>query len=246
MTGPASPPAVELLRVSRHFGGFAALDGVDLGIGTGERILLLGPNGAGKTTLLRMLALLVRPTGGTLRLFGEPTRRGGDRPARRRRIGFLAHQTWLYEHLTAEENLRFTAGLYDLPAPEAAIRRALDEVGLLHRRGDTIRTFSRGMQQRLALARVLLTAPDLLLLDEPFTGLDRQGAGALRLLVRERLPGRTLVLATHDIADALPLVDRVVVLAGGRVAADRPITGLAAAAVEAIYQDATAHAAGAA
>jgi len=234
VTGGASAPAVRLARVVRHYGGVAALDGVNLTVAAGESILLLGANGAGKTTLLRVLALLARPTAGDYLLFGEPTRRGGDRLEQRRRLGFLAHQSWLYEHLTAEENLRFHAGLHGLRPDGAAIEAALDAVGLPGRRADPVRTYSRGMQQRLALARVLLHRPDLLLLDEPFTGLDREGAGRLRALLKRHAAGRTLILATHDVAEALPLATRVVVLAGGRLVADRPTAGLTVAGVEAL------------
>jgi heme exporter protein A len=243
VTGGATAPVIALTRIVRHYGGVAALDGVDLRIAAGESILLLGPNGAGKTTLLRLLALLHPPTAGDYLLFGEPTRRGGDRMAQRRRLGFLAHQTWLYEHLTAEENLRFYAGLYGSAPGITALHAALDAVGLRHRREDAVRTFSRGMQQRLALARVLLHDPDLLLLDEPFTGLDREGAGRLQALVRTHAASRTLILATHDFAEALPLCTRLVVLADGRVAADRPTAGLGVAGIEAIYRDAVAPAA---
>jgi heme ABC exporter ATP-binding subunit CcmA len=240
VSGGSSDPAVRLVRVARHYGGVAALDGVDLTVAAGESILLLGANGAGKTTLLRLLALLARPTTGDYRLFGEPTRRGGDRLEQRRRLGFLAHQSWLYEHLTAEENLRFHAGLHGLPPDAAAIEAAIDAVGLLTRRADAVRTYSRGMQQRLALARVLLHRPELLLLDEPFTGLDREGAGRLRALLKTHASGRTLILATHDVAEALPLATRVVVLARGRVAADCPTAGLTVAGVEALDRPGTA------
>ena len=245
VTGPAPAPAVVLSGVARHYGGITALDGVDLTVPIGASILLLGPNGAGKTTLLRVLALLARPTAGTLRLFGEALRRGGDRAATRRRIGFLAHQGWLYEHLTAEENLRFHAGLFGLRPDRDGLAAALDEVGLLARRADLVRTFSRGMQQRLALARVLLHRPDLLLLDEPFTGLDRRGVERLRARLAAAAAHRTLILATHDVAEALPLATRVVVLAGGRIAADRPAAGLTLSDLDAIDRAATTPAAGA-
>jgi len=245
VTGGPVAPAVRLARVVRHYGGVAAIDGVDLTVAAGESILLLGANGAGKTTLLRLLALLARPAAGDYLLFGEPTRRGGDRLMQRRRLGFLAHQTWLYEHLTAEENLRFHAGLYGLRPDGAAIEAALDAVGLRARRADPVRTYSRGMQQRLALARVLLHRPDLLLLDEPFTGLDRDGAERLRALLTTHAAGRTLILATHDVAEALPLATRVVVLARGRIAADRPTAGLTVAGVEAIDRQSSSAAAAA-
>jgi heme ABC exporter ATP-binding subunit CcmA len=233
-TAADAPVAVELEGVGRAYGERVALRDVTLTLPRGATVAVFGANGAGKTTLLRVLALLARPTAGDYLLFGEPTRRGGDRLEQRRRLGFLAHQSWLYEHLTAEENLRFHAGLHGLRPDGAAIEAALDAVGLPGRRADPVRTYSRGMQQRLALARVLLHRPDLLLLDEPFTGLDREGAGRLRALLKRHAAGRTLILATHDVAEALPLATRVVVLAGGRLVADRPTAGLTVAGVEAL------------
>jgi heme exporter protein A len=221
------------------YGGFAALDGVDLDVGRGESVLLLGPNGAGKSTYLRLVAMLQRPSGGTLRLWGEdPTR--ADRSALRRRIGLLSHQGFLYDHLTAAENLVFYGRLYGLAMDAARARAALAEVGLEGRRDDVVRAFSRGMQQRLALARALLHDPEMVLLDEPFTGLDRHGARMLQSMLRARLGGRrACLMVTHDFESALPLATRIVILAGGRVALDRPAAGLDAPGLDAIYRGTT-------
>jgi heme exporter protein A len=239
VTAPGSAAVVPILAargLAKLYGSFAALDGVDLDVAPGESLLLLGPNGAGKSTLLRVAALLLRPSAGTLRLWGEDPARA-DRRSIRGRIGLLSHQGFLYDHLTAAENLLFYGGLYGLAMSAARARTALAEVGLEARRDDPVRAFSRGMQQRLALARALLHEPEMLLLDEPFTGLDRDGARALQAMLAARLGGsRACLMVTHDFEPALPLATRVVVLAGGRVAADRPSAGLGAGGLDDLYR----------
>lgn len=212
---------VEVENLSKSFGPHTALAGVTLSIGVGEFVTLVGPNGAGKTTLLRILATLLRPTSGTLRIAGlDPARDGSEI---RRRIGFLSHRTLLYDDLTAEQNLRFYARLYGLPDASARIDELLGRVGLADRRHDRVRTFSRGMQQRLAVARAVLHRPSILLLDEPYTGLDPQAAEALSALLRELAgEGCTILLTTHDLERGLAAGDRVVVLSRGRVVYDAP------------------------
>ena len=241
---PGRAPAVLARGLSKHYGAIAALDGVDLEVPAGQFVLLLGPNGAGKSTLLRLLATLIRPTSGTLRLHGiVPTPSGGA--ALRARLGLLSHHTLLYDHLTGRENLIFYARLYALPDPRAAAAAGLQMAGLAARGDDLAGTYSSGMQQRLAIARALLHDPDLLLLDEPFTGLDRRAAERLRgILDGARRKRRTCLLATHDLAAGAALADRVVVLRDGRVAADRPAAGLDAAALEGLFRDATRAVAG--
>jgi len=235
---PAAP-SVAARGLVKMYGGFAALDGIDLDIGAGESVLLLGPNGAGKSTFLRLVAMLQRPTSGTLKLWGDNPARA-DRTALRRRIGLLSHQGFLYDHLTAAENLIFYGRMYGLAMDAARAGGALAEVGLAGRRDDVVRAFSRGMQQRLALARTLLHDPEMVLLDEPFTGLDRQGARTLQSMLAARLGGRrTCLMVTHDFEPALPLATRIVILADGRVALDRPAAGLDAAGLDAIYRRAT-------
>jgi heme exporter protein A len=229
-------PAVLARGLSKHYGPVTALDGLDLEVPAGQFVLLLGPNGAGKSTLLRLLAMLLRPTSGTLRLHGaDPSPSGAV--SLRARIGLLSHHTLLYDHLTGRENLLFYARLYGLPDPRAAAAAGLETSGLAGRGEDHVGTYSRGMQQRLAIARALLHGPDLLLLDEPFTGLDRQSADRLHAILEGARDGRrTCLLATHDLAAGARLADRVVVLLDGRVAADRPAAGLDAAALEGLYR----------
>ena len=210
---------IEVSNLSRFFGPRAALAGVDLSIGAGEFVTLMGPNGAGKTTLLRILATLARPTSGTVRIAGlDPARDGTEV---RQRVGFLSHHTLLYEDLTAGQNLRFYARMYGLDDGPARVQDLLQQVGLATRRHDLVRTFSRGMQQRLALARAVLHRPQVLLLDEPYTGLDPLAAQALTGLLAELTgEGGTILLTTHDLGRGLEVGRRVVVLAQGRLVYD--------------------------
>jgi heme exporter protein A len=207
--------------VGRRFGTHAALRDVTLRVGWGARVAVLGPNGAGKSTLLRIFATLLRPTSGELRLAGLSPRR--DRALIRRRIGVVAHQTFLFGALTALENLLFYARLYGVPQPRQRAAQALDRVGLADRAGTQARVLSRGMQQRLALARALLHDPDLLLLDEPDTGLDQDGLALLAEIIAER-PDRAVVLTTHHVEWALALCERAVALDRGRVVRDELVT----------------------
>jgi heme exporter protein A len=206
--------------------GHRALDDVSFSIEPKSITALVGPNGAGKSTLLRVLATLTHPTNGDLRLFGASDTHT-DPGARRKRIGYLSHKTFLYDHLTAVENLLFYARLYSLESPGNVVEKALREARLWDRRDEPIAGFSRGMQQRLALARALLHRPDLILLDEPYTGLDRVSSRDLEArLRRERQEGRTTVMVTHDLEQGLAAADRVLLLVDGRLALDAQAKGL--------------------
>lgn len=210
----------------KRFGERPALAGVDVGLGGGGRLAILGPNGAGKSTLLRMLATLLRPEEGDLAVCGEPL---PDRAARvRGRIGYLGHDPLVYLDLTAHQNLELYADLYGVPDATDRIREGLDRVGLLARAFDPVRTFSRGMAQRLGLARALLHAPDLLLLDEPHAGLDAPGVRLLDHVLADLGRGQGAVVVTHEVERAAGLADRVLVLRAGRVVMDErpPAAGL--------------------
>jgi heme exporter protein A len=207
-------PVLAVAGLAKRFGHVRALRGVDFGLGAGESLAVFGPNGAGKTTLLRILAGLLKPDGGTVRFGGEPLVRGNAE--HRRRVGLISHHSLLYDGLTAAENLVFYARLYSVPEPRAAAARALAGVGLEARASDPVGTFSRGMVQRLAIARALLHDPDVMLLDEPFSGLDQRAAATLReLLGRLRAERRTMVLVTHNIDEGLELATHVAIQVAG-------------------------------
>ncbi len=213
-------PLLEATALVRRFGGVRALGGVSLAVAPGELVLLLGPNGAGKTTLLRTVAGLARPSSGRVTVAGRDVHR---EPEARGALGFLSHNALLYDDLTPRENLRFAATLHGLDDAERRIDAALAAAALVERADRPVRGFSRGMLQRLALARALLPDPPLLLLDEPFTGLDLPSADALRhRLASERAAGRALVCGTHGPEELWALATRVVVLVSGTVRLDLP------------------------
>ena len=207
---------VTVAEVSRHYGRRRALTRVSLTLRTGEVVGLLGPNGAGKSTLLGVLASLIAPSSGTVRYGSRTAADAGS--ALRGRLGLLSHELRLYPELTARENLEFFAGLYGLPDADARVSAALERARLGDRAGDTVQGFSRGMRQRLALERSLLHDPRLVLLDEPFTGLDEGSCRALASRLGDLRADRRMVLvATHDLDLIDGIVDRAVVLRRGRV-----------------------------
>ncbi len=215
--GVESPPLVVIQGLTKRFGPTWALRKVDLTLTAGAFLAVFGPNGAGKTTLIRILATLSRPSSGEIYVASVPLKRAGTQL--RRSIGLVTHQTLLYPDLSAEENLRFYGRLYDVPNLDWHIDQALERVGLQARRYSLVREFSRGMQQRLSIARAILHDPALLLLDEPYTGLDPEAAETLgEILVTLHGQGRTIVLATHNLERGLALCDEVAILARGRVA----------------------------
>ena len=218
------------------YGERRAVDGVDLSLGPGERVARAGANGAGKSTLLRVVATLLRAQAGTLEVMGEEIP-GGTRAARAG-IGYLAHDPLVYLDLTARQNLELYGDLYGIADRDARIDELLDRVGLLGRAEDTVRTFSRGMAQRLALARMLLHRPRLLLLDEPHASLDARGAALLDdELAAATADGRAAIIVTHEVERVARVADRLVVLRAGRVVLDEPTAGLDPMAVRRRYEE---------
>jgi len=203
--------------VSRHFGRRHALNRVSFTGRAGEVIGLLGPNGAGKSTLLAITATLLAPSSGEVR-YGEHALDASGH-ALRGRIGLLGHDLYLYPELSAAENLRFFGQIYRLTDVEARVQAALRRADLLHRDGDPVSGFSRGMRQRLALERALLHDPRLVLLDEPFTGLDDAATAALtQRLAGLRDTGSIVIVTTHDLETIEPVIDRALILQNGRLA----------------------------
>jgi heme ABC exporter ATP-binding subunit CcmA len=209
---------IEVQGLAKHFGRFSALRDLNLTVGTGEFIALFGRNGAGKTTFLRILSGLARPSSGLCRIHLP-----GNNPPHypRGAIGYLSHNTSLYADLTALENLRFYSQLMNVPADDALLEQKIGLVGLGGREREPVRNYSRGMQQRLAIARAFLHDPDILLLDEPFTGLDQAGSEFLkRYLQTANSKNKTCIMAIHDARLGYEMADRLVVMERGVAALD--------------------------
>ncbi|HEV2281042.1 MAG TPA: heme ABC exporter ATP-binding protein CcmA [bacterium] len=231
---PATRAAVAARDLWRGFGRERVLRGVSLEVPAGGALAVFGPNGSGKSTLLRALAGLLRPQRGAVLVAGEEL--FAD-PRARRRIGYVGHEPMLYGGLTVEENLRLFAALYGLAAPRPRIDEVCALLGLTGYRGTVAGRLSRGLSQRAAVARAILHRPVVLILDEPFAGLDPDAASQLAAhLDRFRGDGGTVVLATHQAAEAIRLGGEARVLAGGRLGPPLPLDGLDAAAVDAWYR----------
>ena len=208
--------ALESEDIRKTFGHFTALGGVTLRVKRGEFLALFGRNGAGKTTFLKIAATLVRHTSGKLRIEGIDIREEPENA--RRHIGFLSHYTYLYRDLTPIENLRFFARLYGMPDSDERIESLLDRVGLRHRASDPVRAFSRGLHQRLGIARVMLHDPSVILLDEPYTGLDANAVEILnQILDQAATLGRTIILTTHDLEQGLRGATRAAIIDRGKI-----------------------------
>jgi len=233
---------IEIHRLVKRFGYQYALRGVNLEVSAGETLVLFGPNGAGKTTLLRILATLSKPTSGRVVINGYAL--PGESATVRRQIGLVTHKTLLYNRLTAVENLRFYGQIYGMTHLGERIDALLAQVGLYRRRDDEVRTFSRGMVQRLTIARALLHNPPILLLDEPDTGLDPQASDMLLQLLQE-VGGakRTIIMTTHHLSRGLAIADKVAILANGKLLFENDGAALSEDTLRSRYQQITSEAA---
>ncbi|MEP6905681.1 MAG: heme ABC exporter ATP-binding protein CcmA [Gemmatimonadales bacterium] len=209
------PAVVEAESLIRAFGDRRAVDGVSLHVHSGETLALFGPNGAGKTTLLRLLGGLLKPGGGSARVGGETVPGGASV---RRQVGLVSHRTLLYDALTARENVEFFARLYHVTSPREAATRALERMKIADRADTPVRALSRGMKQRVSVARATVHDPTVILADEPFTGLDASGARALSALLGDlRESGAAVVLVTHNIEEGLSLATHAAIMHRGRL-----------------------------
>jgi len=230
--------AVAVSGLGKHFGSATALGGIDLTVPAGQFLTIFGPNGAGKTTLMRILATLARPSDGTVEIFGQDTRHAPA--AVRRRIGLVTHRSLLYAALSAHENVSFFARMFGVPDADERAAAVLTELGLEHRMHDPVQTYSRGMEQRAAIARALVHDPEILLLDEPFSGLDPDARARLReLMMPPPDKQRTVIVTSHDLSRGADLADRVAILARGRLAYDAPAADIAPGAMPDIYREHT-------
>ncbi|HEY9479612.1 MAG TPA: heme ABC exporter ATP-binding protein CcmA [Gemmatimonadaceae bacterium] len=227
--------AVEAHGLVRTFGGRRAVDGVTFALAGGECLAVFGPNGAGKTTLLRILAGLLKPTAGTARIGGVELPGG---PEVRSAVGLISHASMLYAALTARENVELAARLYGVTDARGAALRALERMRVADRAGSPVRALSRGLQQRVSVARAMVHEPEVVLLDEPFTGLDAAGAAALsEALVGLRSHGAALILVTHNIEEGLSLATRAAIMRGGRFVRVEERAELDVAAYAASYRE---------
>ena len=214
---------VEAAGLVRAFGARRAVDGLSFSLAPGDCLALFGPNGAGTTTALRLLAGLLSPTAGTASIEGVAL----PKPDARARVGLISHRGMLYEALTARENVRFSAQLHGLVDPDGATQRALEQLRVADRADVAVRALSRGLQQRVAIARAIVHGPDVLLADEPYTGLDEQGGAALTALLRERRDaGAALIVVTHHLHEGLALATHAAIMRAGRFARFERTEGL--------------------
>lgn len=231
-------PLIEAKGLLKAYGLMPVLRGLDLTIQRGEAVALLGPNGSGKSTFLRLVTGLTNPTGGSLSVGGWQMPR--EAAAVRAHLGLVSHKSLLYDNLTARENLIFFGRLYNQTALESRVDELLRRVGLFKRSHDLPRTFSRGMLQRLSIARALIPDPDILLFDEPYTGLDQDAAATLdTLLMDARSEGRTILMTTHQLDKAALMAERVVILSKGVIAYDKSTADLDPAQLAADYTGVT-------
>jgi heme ABC exporter ATP-binding subunit CcmA len=230
--------AIEVKGLTKSFDNHLALGGIDLEVEPGKTLAVFGPNGAGKTTLIKILASIMNPSAGEVLIDGLNLKENAE--AVRSRIGIVSHQTFLYSNLTTYENLRFYCRMYDVPHFRERILQMVSMVGMETRLHDRVGTLSRGMQQRLSIARALLHKPTIVLLDEPETGLDQQAISMLwRALKEDDTAKRTVILTSHSLERGLEVCDDIVILNKGKIVYRQPGNTLSLAGLRQAYQDST-------
>lgn len=240
MRGNTASPAlaVEVRQLTKSFGANRALRGIDLKIKPAESLVIFGPNGAGKTTLIKILSTIMNPSSGKVLIDGLSLKDNAEEV--RRKIGIVSHQTFLYSNLTAYENLEFYSRMYDVPKRKERIQEVAALVGMTSRLQDRVGTLSRGMQQRVSIARSLLHKPAIMLLDEPETGLDQQATSMLwEALQAEGGEKRTIIHTTHSLERGLELCDRLLILVQGKIAYEGSRQDLDLAGLKKVYQTST-------
>jgi heme exporter protein A len=231
-------PVVEVADIARAFGSRKAVAGVSFSLAPGDCLAVFGPNGAGKTTLLRLLAGLLKPSSGTARLAGIPLPGGATA---RSRVGLISHHTMLYEALSARENVSFAARLYGIRDHSTRVDDSLRRMSMLERADAPVRLLSRGMQQRVSIARAMVHSPQVVLADEPYSGLDESGARALTALLRElRSAGTAIIIVTHNLAEGLSLATHAAVMHRGRFLRYDPSAAIDSGSYAATYREAVA------
>jgi heme exporter protein A len=234
----AGAPIVEVSELSREFGRRRAVAGVTFTLAAGECLALFGPNGAGKTTLLRLLAGLLRPTSGNARISGIKLPGG---PAARAKVGLISHHNMLYEALSPRENVAFAARLYQVRDAARRVDETLRRMSMLERADAPVRSLSRGMQQRVSIARAMVHSPQLVLADEPYSGLDESGARALTALLRElRSAGTAVIVVTHNLVEGLSLATHAALMQRGQFIRYDATERVDAAAYASVYREAVA------
>ena len=237
-TFSSAAPIVEVGDLARSFGPMRALAGVSFSLAAGECLALFGPNGAGKTTLLRILAGLLRPSSGAARVSGISLPAGAEV---RSRVGLISHHTMLYEALTPRENVAFAARLYRVSDVTTRVDDSLRRMSMLERADAPVRSLSRGMQQRVSIARAMVHGPRLVLADEPYSGLDDSGARALTTLLQElRAAGTAIIIVTHNLAEGLALATHAAVMQRGRFVRYDHRAQVDASSYSSLYRDAVA------
>ena len=225
---------VSLQKVTKRYGHVTAVKDLSLDINEGSFTAIFGPNGAGKSTLLKILSNQTRPTSGEILYSGVPAKKLDD--SFRSKFGVISHQPFVYENLSALENLEFYASLYGVKNPRARAEELLKKVDLYPRRSDPVRTFSRGMLQRVSIARAIVHDPQMIFLDEPYTGLDSVASASLTAILKEQLEGKkTILMVTHDLKIGLELASHVIIMKKGQKVYSAPSSQIAPLEFEKIY-----------